>query len=188
MAFRAVTDACTLYPFSLRDALLRLAAIELFDIHWSDRILGEVSSNLQERGIADEARAKRLLEHMTQAFPAACVPEEKIAQLEGAMPNNEKDRHVLAAAVVAGAEAIVTFNIKDFPEDACAALGVDPIHPDDFLLILDTINPAAVEEILTEQAADLRKPPMTLLELLDSLERVVPQFAATVRARAQHLG
>lgn len=183
MAFRAVTDACALYPFSLRDTLLRLAAAELFDIYWSERILEEVSLNLEERGVATSAQASRLIEHMTAAFPAASVPAEQIAHLEPGMPNDEKDRHVLAAAVAAGAEALITFNLADFPSDACNALGVDPIHPDDFLLILDAISPQVIEVTLDEQAADLRNPPMTTLELLDSLAVAVPGFADAVRLR-----
>ena len=183
MAFRAVVDACALYPLSLRDSLLRLAAAELFDIYWSDRILEEVATNLQKRGVASEAQATRLIEHMKAAFPASAIPEEQIAQLEEAMTNDEKDRHVLAAAVAAGAEALVTFNLADFAVEACAPLGIDPIHPDEFLLILDAISPAAIEAVLAQQAVDLRNPPMSLADLLTSLERATPKFAQAVRSR-----
>lgn len=44
------------------------------------------------------------------------------------------DRHVLAAAVKAHAEVLVTFNGKDFPAEALAPWGVEAKHPDDFLL------------------------------------------------------
>jgi hypothetical protein len=39
------------------------------------------------------------------------------------MPCNEKDRHVLAAAVIAKAGVLVTNNGKDCPKDECAELG-----------------------------------------------------------------
>jgi len=43
------------------------------------------------------------------------------------------DRHVLAAAICCGADAIVTFNLKDFPKDKLAHYGIEVIHPDDFI-------------------------------------------------------
>lgn len=43
------------------------------------------------------------------------------------------DRHVLAAAILSGTDTIVTFNLKDFPEDALKPYGIDAQHPDEFL-------------------------------------------------------
>jgi hypothetical protein len=43
------------------------------------------------------------------------------------------DRHVLAAAIRAGADLIVTFNLKDFPEKDLKPYGIEAQHPDDFL-------------------------------------------------------
>jgi PIN domain len=50
MAFKVVLDANVLYPFSLRDTLLRLAERELYVLAWSERILDEVSRNLVDDG------------------------------------------------------------------------------------------------------------------------------------------
>jgi hypothetical protein len=44
------------------------------------------------------------------------------------------DRHVLAAAVRAGAQLIVTNNLKDFPAAALAPYGLEAKGPDDFLV------------------------------------------------------
>jgi len=55
----------------------------------------------------------RTRELMNQAVPDALVTgyESLICNLE--LPDAD-DRHVLAAAIRAGAQAIITFNLKDF--------------------------------------------------------------------------
>jgi hypothetical protein len=75
----------------------------------------------------------------------------------------------LAAAIRAGAQAIVTFNLSDFPELQLAPYNVEAKHPDDF--VLDTIGlaPGIVTKVLSEQAGALKNPPRTVGELLDTL-------------------
>jgi predicted nucleic acid-binding protein len=114
VVFSAVLDANVLYPFSLRDTLLRLAELELFTPLWSTRILAEMTRNLVEHRITEEQVA-RIEQAMRQAFEEAEVDPEEIERLEPAMTNDPKDRHVLAAAVAADSELIVTFDISDFP-------------------------------------------------------------------------
>jgi predicted nucleic acid-binding protein len=185
VAFRAVLDANVLYPFSLRDTLLRLAELELYDPLWSAQILDEATRNLVEDGRIEIWQAERLVEAMRRTFEAAEVPQAQVLALESAMLNDEKDRHVLAAAVAGGAEAVVTANLLDFPPEACDPLGVEAVHPDDFLLGLYALVPHLVANAVSEQAADLQAPPKTLDELLDMLAETVPEFAAAVRERAQ---
>ncbi len=60
MPFAAVLDASVLYPLPLRDTLLRIAETELYDAHWSQRILDEVVRNLIADGRATETQARRL--------------------------------------------------------------------------------------------------------------------------------
>lgn len=181
MAFLAVLDACALYPFALRDTLLRLAALELFDVRWSAEILDEMSRNLAANHAVTPESAARIVDLMNRFFDEALVPSEAIDQLIPAMRNAEEDRHVLAAAQASGAEAVVTFNLADFPEDATAPLGIDAIHPDEFLQTLFSINPESVTQSLREQAADLTNPPWTLETLLGALEQHVPEFVQGVR-------
>jgi hypothetical protein len=52
------------------------------------------------------------------------------------MTNDEKDRHVLAAAFATDSELIVTLDLDGFPPPACEPLGVEATHPDDLLLDL----------------------------------------------------
>ena len=115
-----VLDACVLYPPSLRDLLLTLAALDAFDVRWSDEILDEVSRNV----VADhpDIDADRFVEHtigaMRRAFPEASVPVPP--ELVETLDNDPKDRHVAATALAGSADAIVTLNVADF-ESSCAA-------------------------------------------------------------------
>jgi hypothetical protein len=93
----------------------------------------------------------------------------------------ERTRHVLAAAVVGQAQAVVTLNLKDFPFEACEPFAIEPLHPDAFLLDLYALDPQEVYEAVDRQAAVLRRPPMSLDELLDRLALTVPEFAARLR-------
>jgi len=181
MAFRAVLDACVLYPMSLRDILLRLAELELYIPVWSARILDEATRNLIRDGRVTPEQADRMVTLMTRSFDAAEVPADKITALEAAMTNQPKDRHVLAAAVAADAEAVITTNLRDFPAAACEPLGIEALHPDEFLDVLYAKQPGMVLAAVRQQAADLNDPPMTALEVLDALAVTVPRFATKVR-------
>jgi hypothetical protein len=116
------------------------------------------------------------------AIDGAVTLAREVERLEPAMTNEAKDRHVLAAAVAADSELIVTFNLDDFPPEACEPVGVEAIHPDDFLLDLNDLAPDAVRAALERQAADLH-PPWPLEQLLDALTTAgVPRFAETIRS------
>jgi predicted nucleic acid-binding protein len=182
VAFRAVIDSCALYPFSLRDTLLRFAELELYDVYWSDRILDEMVRHLIDEAGASPEQALHLREQMNRAFDGALVPERKIAKLEPAMGNHEKDRHVLAAAVAIGAEVVITFNTRHFAPEDCSDWGVEALEPDEFLLILFNMNRVGAKRIIEQQAADLDSPPITVEQLLASLETRVPQFVDAVRS------
>jgi predicted nucleic acid-binding protein len=182
VVFSAVLDANVLYPFSLRDTLLRLAELELYTPLWSALILEEMTRNLVEHRITAD-QAARIETAMRAAFEEAEVDADEIDRLEPAMTNDPKDRHVLAAAVAADSELIVTLDLEGFPPAACEPLGVEAIHPDDFLLDLHDLNPEAVRAALEQQAADLN-PPWPLDELLHALTTAgVPRFADTIRVQ-----
>ncbi|MCO5170386.1 MAG: hypothetical protein M9894_28960 [Planctomycetes bacterium] len=95
-----------------------------------------------------------------------------------AMANDEADRHVAAAAIKAGAQVIVTLNLRDF---AGLPPGLEVQPPDEFLGNLLDLDPEGMVALLTEQAAALRNPPRTLDEILGALGKLAPDFAADVR-------
>jgi predicted nucleic acid-binding protein len=182
VAYSAVLDACVLYPASLRDVLLRFAHAEFYDVLWSARILDEAERNLIADGRVSAEGARRLRSRMAEAFDGACVGAAAIAGLELAMTNDPKDRHVLAAAVASQAQAVITTNLKDFPETASAPYGIEVLHPDEFLIVLYGLDPRLAVGIITEQAGALQNPPMTVQELLDKLTLTVPAFVAAIRS------
>ena len=103
--------------------------------------------------------------------------------LIGKMTNDPGDRHVLAAAVVAEVDVIVTSNVKDFPQESLDPWGIEVQHPDDFLCSLCEIHSdGALYELIQEQANDCKNPPQTELELLEKLERTHPIFVARLLA------
>jgi hypothetical protein len=65
--------------------------------------------------------------------------------LEGGLSlPDEDDRHVVAAAIKGSAQAIITANLADFPAAALGPLGLESVHPDNFLLDqLDRHHPQA---------------------------------------------
>jgi len=76
---------------------------------------------------------------------------------------------------------VVTKNLKDFPSAACESLGVRVLGPDDFLVDLHRIDPPATHRALSDQAAALTRPALTLYEVLDYVAKDAPQFAGLVR-------
>jgi predicted nucleic acid-binding protein len=179
VTFPAFLDTCVLYPAYLCDTLLRLAEVEAFRPLWSVDVLVELRRNLVERGISAD-RVDRRIAQMTRSFPDANVTGYE--SLVAAMTNDPKDRHVLAAAVRANAEVVVTFNIGDFPEPALKPYDVLASHPDEFLLDQLDLYPGMTVEVLRQQAASYRREPTTVAGVLVLLERAgVPRFAAEVR-------
>jgi predicted nucleic acid-binding protein len=174
--FRVVVDANVLFPFTVRDTLLRSAASGYFQIHWSEEILDEATRNLIGSGRMSEDQAAHLMAAMRNAFPEALVRGHE--HLIPSMPNDEKDRHVVAAAVCVGAQVVVTNNLRDFvpmPD------GIEAQSPDDFLLDLLDLSPGSMLSLLRRQAAALSRPPVSLTELLAGLGKSVPRFEAAVR-------
>lgn len=92
------------------------------------------------------------------------------------------DRHVLAAAICAGADVIVTVNLKDFPSSELAKYGIEARHPDDFIADLLRLEPEVVCAAAKQQRTSLKNPPMDAEAFLATLERQgLPQSVAILR-------
>lgn len=179
MAFPAFLDTCTLFGAYLCDTLLRLAEAEAFRPLWSADVLAELDRILRERGLPEAAVTRRTSE-MRRVFPDAEVTGYE--PLIASMTCDQKDRHVLAAAVRARAEVLVTFNLRDFPEGSTSAYDVQVVDTDSFLLDQLDLYPGFVMGSLQRQSHSYKRPATSLPDLLSRLAAAgVPRFAAEAR-------
>lgn len=139
----AVLDACVLYPTILREVLLDVAGAGLFAPFWSARILGEWRHAAARLGADMGAVAGAEIAQVRARFPGAEVAADEGVALAYDLPD-PADRHVVAAALAAGAGVIVTANLRDFPRRALVPAGLEAVHPDDFLMLLWIRAPEAV--------------------------------------------
>src|SRR5689334_21473824 len=173
-------DANVLVPAALCDFLLRAASKDMYRLVWTEDILEEVRrTRINDLG-KSETLANKRIEAMKDAFPEALVTQH--TSLIPAMTNDPKDRHVLAAAVISGAQIIVTSNLSDFPHESLSPFSIEALSPDRFLCDLLARDRDLVGEILTEQAIALRNPPKTVENILDGLVQFAPEFVAQYRA------
>lgn len=167
--YPVVLDACVLYPARLRDLLMHLGIVGLYQPKWSDSIHEEWCRNLlaNRPDIAPEALA-RTVALMEYALPDARVTGHECLIGGLTLPDSD-DRHVLAAAIRAKAEVIVTLNQKDFPAAALAEFDIEALHPDEFISDLFDLNHALALEAVRRQRHSLRHPPMSVDDFLKML-------------------
>ena len=168
-SFTVVYDACVLYPAPLRDLLIRLGRSGIVRARWSDAILDEmVQAILSQRPDLDSASQLR-----TRALMCAAVEDCLVVGFDRLIPAihlpDPNDRHVVAAAIRSGAQAIVTFNLRDFPDHDLEGWNIEAKHPDEFVLDSLDLAPGVVVQCITEQAAELRNPRRSIAEVLDKL-------------------
>ncbi|WP_031433894.1 PIN domain-containing protein [Methylomarinum vadi] len=182
--FSVIYDACVLYPAPLRDLLMRLALTDLFKARWTDQIHEEWINALLRRGQYDTTILER-----TRDLMDANVRDAKIIGYEGLIVGIElpdpDDRHVLAAAIKAGADAIITTNLKDFPEQTLSRYGIEAIHPDDFIYYQIDLAPAVACAAIKRQRQSLRNPPKSIDEFLAILQK--QQLPQTVSALKKYI-
>lgn len=174
--FVAVLDTCVLWPSLQRDVLLSLAAENLYRPLWSSAILDELefheARKLVDRGTDPDdaaARAAHLVAQMAAAFDDACVAGWEILDGSFNLPDPD-DEHLVAAAVIGGAEAIVSDNISDLPHGKVPAQ-IQVIKPAVFVADTVATSPDAAVRALWTMTARRTNPPETLEHVLHVLEQ-----------------
>ena len=172
MAFEpsvVVFDACVLYPFHLRNIVVQAAVDRLVEARWTDEIHDEWIRNLAADAPTipiERLQATRRL--MNDALPGATVSgyEDLIPTVSLPDPN---DRHVVAAAIAAGASVILTWNLRDFPTTRLKKFGLRCETPDDFLAGLYDEFPNLVIGSLANARRNLNKSRVSASGFVDIL-------------------
>lgn len=183
--YTVVLDACVLYPAPLRDLLLSLATEGIFRARWTTRINEEwIRSLLTKRPDLQAHSLRQTAVAINQAVED-CLVERYEYLIDALILPDLDDRHVLAAAIVGHADAIVTFNLKDFPEHHVAACGVEILHPDDFLVAQYDLDPIRILKAIKANRSRLTKPPKTAMQMIATYEaQGLPQFSNILREAA----
>lgn len=175
--FTALLDTCVLWPSLQRDFLLSLAVEGVYRPIWSAAILDELAyeeeQKLVERGeepVEAARRAHHLITEMKRAFDDAETKGWEGLEGSYGLPDPD-DEHVVAAAVVGGAGAIITHNTKDFPP-ALIPRGIQVLSPKQFTA--DTVGHDPTRSLAAIQAIASRSgrsgPKLAVSEIMDTLK------------------
>ncbi len=150
---------------------MHLTVLDVVRGRWTRDIHEEwIRSVLATRGDLTRAQLER-----TRQLMDANIREGLVQGYDALIPTltlpDPHDRHVLAAAIHAKADVIVTFNLKDFPAETLALFGVEAQHPDALLMHLLDLDMARVCAAVKRQRLNLQHPPKTAEELLQGFER-----------------
>lgn len=184
----AFLDANVLYPAGLRNLLMRLAVRGLFHARWSDTVHEEwMAAVMKDFPDITREQLERTRDLMNRYAEECLVTgfEDLIPDLD--LPDSN-DRHVLAAAIKADADVIVTRNLRHFPDQGLRPYGLHAQHPDSFIVALFAQMPGDVVAAAREHRASLRRPAKSVTDYLASLERQgLPQTVAALRDYARVL-
>lgn len=198
---RAVVDANVLFPAVLRDVVLEFAMHGLLQPLWTREILAETAASLIRANRKTKQGASRLVAELQRVFPGSNILGYE-HQTQMNLCADPKDEHVLGAALHSKADALVTFNLKDFPSDLFESFGIELSHPDALLTNAFDTNPQASCQALGGLLGYYELPPKLAEDLAERLVRsqvpifgqrildsreTIDQFASHVRANLKRL-
>ncbi|PKR87436.1 PIN domain-containing protein [Pleomorphomonas diazotrophica] len=175
--FTAFVDANVLAGALKRNLLLTLAEAGHFRVRWSAIVLGEteraIEAILEDRGEGDaRTRAAKHRAAMERAFEDANVADySEFLHLGDHLPD-PNDGHVLAAALKAKADVIVTDNLKHFPTEVLSPLGLNALSADVFIANTVALETASAIPALRKMRERFQKPEMDAEQLLIRMEAI----------------
>lgn len=166
-----VLDACVLFPAGLRSLLMWLAANDVIRAKWSELIHEEWIRNvLAKRSDLTRPQLERVRMLMDR-HAGECLVTGFERHVPGLDLPDPDDAHVLAAAIECGADAIVTWNLDDFPAGCMDRFQIEAISPDELLCRLIDSSKAAVLAAMNEHRCSMKNPPMDDGEYRQFLKR-----------------
>lgn len=179
--FTVVFDACVLYPAPVRDLLLQLASNGLYRAKWTKRIQEEWTRNLlKNRSDISKSQLDRTCVLMNDSILDCLVTDYEELAAGITLPDQD-DVHVLAAAIKAQAQVIVTCNLKDFPKDSLQKFDLESQHPDTFFRHQMDLNLSVFLSCVKTIRLRLKKPPRTPNEYLCVLLEHLPQTVSILK-------
>ncbi len=169
----------------MRDFLLWIAEAGAFSPAWSNMIHEEWMKSRRDKYRDPAFRLSYARSQMEQAFPGASFDPDP-ATLSTLSPPDMNDVHVVATAVAAEAQTIVTYNVGHFPDRALAAIGLRAEPPDALISRILLVAQAEIVEGARLHRESLKSPAYdasAYLEHLASQELV--QIADVLKAFQQ---
>ena len=167
--FQAVLDTNVIYPLISRDLLFWFAHYDLYTPKWSKHIFDEWEEVMIRKGL-NLSDARKRIAVVNSAFPEALVKNYKHLIPTLNLPD-QKDRHVLAAAIKSNSNYIITNNLKDFPKEIVDTFEIEVIAADDFLVnIIELYHDQAIAAF-KEMVLIRKNPKMEEFEILNQLKK-----------------
>jgi predicted nucleic acid-binding protein len=173
-----------LFPFSVMDLFLALTENGLLQVLWTDELLDEWERVIVREDQRSAASAASVTAAIRVAFDDLRIDPMTYRHLVDTMPGPDPDDHAhSAAAVAANVDALITRDVRGFPIEELAHLGVGVVDPDTYLEELYAEFPRDIVATIADLARSKTRPPMTTSDVLDALERAgLVRFPATVSA------
>ncbi|WP_423459914.1 PIN domain-containing protein [Ottowia sp. VDI28] len=175
--YTVILDANVLYPSLLRDTLMSLATAGLYHARWTNQIHEEWTRNLAKNRPDIAHKLADVVRVMNRA-----VPDCLVENYEGLVPSivlpDQDDRHVVAAAIAGHADAIVSFNVDDFPLAELAKYNIEIQHPDTFLLNQIHLHKIGCLSAIKRMRERWKNPEFSAIKLVEILDAHGLPFSA----------
>jgi predicted nucleic acid-binding protein len=170
MPFITLYDTDVLFPNAQRDLLIRIGMSGLVQAKWTEKIIKDLGRALR-RAYPEmpEARLERLKVLIYESVPD-CLVSDYEPLIDSLKLPDPDDRHVLAAAIKAGAQVIVTNNLRHFPADDLSPWNMEARAADDFVLDQIHINDKVVFACVQQIVDSRHRRPVTMRDVLAELE------------------